>query len=140
VSFPPPTAFMPHRPPMLLVDGLVAHGPATVTIEKTFRSGELFVEHGEVSSFVAIELFAQAAAAHFGYAGLLAGGAFASGALLGPRKIRLAVPALRVDRRLLVEATQVFAMPPAAQYECRLLDAERGDVLAEGTLNVAMGG
>ena len=124
---------------MLLVDALLAHELTTVSIEKTFRPGELFVQNGEVSSFVAVELFAQAAAAHFGYAGLVAGGAFASGALLGTRKIELHVPTLPIDRRLRVNATQVFAMPPAAQYECKLVDAERGDVLAEGTINVAMG-
>lgn len=125
---------------MLLVDRLLAHDLASVTIEKTFRAGELFVEDGAVSSFVAVELFAQAAAAHFGYAGLVAGGAFASGALLGTRKIDLAVPSIPVDHRLEVRATQVFAMPPAAQYDCTLVDATDGEtVLATGTINVAMG-
>jgi predicted hotdog family 3-hydroxylacyl-ACP dehydratase len=140
VTFPPPTAFMPHRPPMLLVDRLLAHDLENVTIEKTFRAGELFVEGDVVSGFVVVELFAQAAAAHFGYAGLVAGGAFASGALLGTRKIDLAVPSLPIERRLEVRAHQVFAMPPAAQYDCTLLDVTDGEtVLATGTINVAMG-
>ncbi len=125
---------------MLLVDRLLAHDLVSVTIEKTFREGELFVEGGGVSSFVVVELFAQAAAAHFGYAGLVAGGAFASGALLGTRKIELAIPTIPVGRRLEVRATQVFAMPPAAQYDCTLLDTTEGEtVLATGTINVAMG-
>lgn len=125
---------------MLLVDRLIAHDLGSVTIEKTFRAGELFVEDGAISSFVTIELFAQAAAAHFGYAGLVAGGAFASGALLGTRKIELAVPTIPIDRRLEVRAIQVFAMPPAAQYDCTLLDVTEGEtVLATGTINVAMG-
>lgn len=139
VTFPPPTAFMPHRPPMLFVDRLVAHGEQNVTIEKTFRAGELFVEGQNVSSFVVVELFAQAAAAHFGYAGLVAGGVFSSGALLGTRKIDLKVPTLPVGRRLEVRARQVFVMPPAAQYDCTLLDADRGAVLATGSINVALG-
>lgn len=125
---------------MLLVDRLLAHDALHVTIEKTFREGELFVEAGSVSGFVAVELFAQAAAAHFGYAGLIAGGVFASGALLGTRKIELRVPHFGVDRRLEVRAHQVFAMPPAAQYDCTLLDVtDEERVLATGTINVAMG-
>lgn len=125
---------------MLLVDRLLAHDALHVTIEKTFHDGELFVEAGSVSGFVAVELFAQAAAAHFGYAGLIAGGVFASGALLGTRKIELRVPHFSVDRRLEVRAHQVFAMPPAAQYDCTLLDVtDEERVLATGTINVAMG-
>ncbi|GAB4111704.1 MAG: 3-hydroxylacyl-ACP dehydratase [Sandaracinaceae bacterium] len=139
--FPPPSDFMPHRPPMLLVDRLLAHDEIRVAIERTFRDGDLFVEDGAVSAFVTVELFAQAAAAHFGYAGLVRGGVFSSGALLGTRKIELLVPRFPVGRRLVVRATQTFAMPPAAQYDCVLVDATE-DVertLATGTINVAMG-
>lgn len=126
---------------MLLVDALLAHDLTSVVVEKTFREGDLFVEDGRVSAFVTVELFAQAAAAHFGYAGLLAGGAFGSGALLGTRKIELAAPSFAVGRRLEVRAQQVFAMPPAAQYDCTLVDVTDGEtVLATGTINVAMGG
>lgn len=126
---------------MLLVDQLLEHDDQRAVIEKTFREGELFVEDGAVSAFVAVELFAQAAAAHFGYAGLLRGGLFSSGALLGTRKIELRAPRFPVGRRLVVRATQIFAMPPAAQYDCVLVDASGPEeqVLAEGTINVALG-
>lgn len=125
---------------MLLFDELVEHDMTRVCIAKTFREGELFVEEGGVSSFVSIELFAQAAAAHFGYSGFLAGGVFSSGALLGTRKIELHVPTLPLGHRLEVRASQVFIMPPAAQYDCVLVDASEGDaVLASGTINVALG-
>lgn len=136
-AFPPLVAFMPHRAPMLLLDALVSHAEDEVVCEKTFREGELFVEEGGVNALVALELFAQAAAAHFGYAGLLAGGAARSGALLGARRIELARPRLPVGERLVVRARQVFAMPPAAQFECTL--EANGERLAEGTINVAMG-
>ncbi len=133
---------MPHQPPMLLVDRLLEHHELSVVVEKTFRAGDLFVVDGAISAFVTLELFAQAAAAHFGYAGLVRGGVLSSGALLGTRRIELHVPRLPVGRRLVVRASQVFAMPPAAQYECTLLDATDPEekLLAEGTINVAMGG
>ncbi len=125
---------------MLLFDELVQHDMTSVAIAKTFREGELFVEQGAVSSFITLELFAQAAAAHFGYSGYLAGGVFSSGALLGTRKIDLHVPTLPLGHRLEVRAHQVFVMPPAAQYDCVLVDVDAGEaVLAAGTINVALG-
>jgi predicted hotdog family 3-hydroxylacyl-ACP dehydratase len=105
-AYPPLTAFMPHRPPMLFLDALIAHDDTSVVVEKTFRADDVFVENGCVSSFVVLELFAQAAAAHFGYAGLQRGGEFSSGALLGTRKIDLHVPTLAVGELLQVHAKQ----------------------------------
>ena len=125
---------------MLFLDALIAHDDTSVVVEKTFRADDVFVENGCVSSFVVLELFAQAAAAHFGYAGLQRGGQFSSGALLGTRKIELHVPTLAVGELLQVRAKQTFAMPPAAQYECQLVLArDPAQVLAEGSITVALG-
>jgi predicted hotdog family 3-hydroxylacyl-ACP dehydratase len=128
---------MPHRPPMLMLDALLEHDETRVACDKTFREGDPFVQDGRVTAFVAIELFAQAAAAHFAYAGVVRGDVSASGALLGARKIELLVPSYAVGERLIVRAVQLGLMPPAAQYEGTI---ERGDgtVLARGTLSVAM--
>jgi predicted hotdog family 3-hydroxylacyl-ACP dehydratase len=147
-AIPPLTAFMPHRAPMLLLDALTACSDTEAVCTKTFREGDLFVEDGEVSALVVLELFAQAAAAHFGYLGLKRGGGFASGALLGTRKLELRTPRLTVGEALEVRVTQVMSMPPAAQYQCALVRAARADggpgaaveeTIAEGTINVAMG-
>ncbi len=136
--FPPLVAFMPHRPPMLLLDEMLVHTGDACVCTKTFRPGDPLVENGGVSSLVTIELFAQAAAAHFGYAGLIAGGESVSGALLGTRKIDLARDRYDVGQRIVIRAKQVFVIPPAAQFECTAeID---GATVAEGTINVAMGG
>lgn len=141
MTYPPLASFMPHRRPMLLLDALVRHDPVSVEVEKTFRDGDLFVVDGHVDALVTLELFAQAAAAHFGYSGLLAGGAFASGALLGTRRIDLDVPRFPVGQRLVVRATQTLTMPPIAQYDCELVNASAAGepVLARGSINVALG-
>ncbi|UJR82613.1 hypothetical protein [Sandaracinus amylolyticus] len=137
-AFPPLTAFMPHRPPMLMLDALVACSDTEAVCTKTFREGELFVEpSGEVSALVTLELFAQAAAAHFGYLGMTRGSGMSSGALLGTRKLEMSEGTLRVGEPLEVRVTQVMFMPPAAQYECVLVRA--GQTIAKGTINVAMG-
>lgn len=137
-AFPPLEQFMPHRPPMLLLDALVAHDEDEAVCEKTFTDRDPFVEHGVVSSFVALELFAQAAAAHFGYAGLMSGGKAVSGALLGARKIDLSRDTFAVGEKLTVRVKRVMTMPPMAQFECAVTDG-RGNTLAAGTINVAMG-
>lgn len=136
-AFPPLTAFMPHRPPMLLLDRMVACTDAEAICEKTIREDDVFVEDGGISALVALELFAQTAAAHFGYLGMARGSGFASGALLGTRKLELGVARLAVGDALEVRVTQVMSMPPAAQYECAL--SRGGETIAKGTINVAMG-
>jgi predicted hotdog family 3-hydroxylacyl-ACP dehydratase len=123
---------------MLLLDALVAHAPEEAVCEKTFRQEDLFVKDGVVSGFVALELFAQAAAAHFGYVGLTAGGKATSGALLGARKIELLVPTFAVGEKLTIRVKQVMAMPPAAQFDCTLHGPD-GTLLAEGVISVAVG-
>jgi predicted hotdog family 3-hydroxylacyl-ACP dehydratase len=136
-AFPPLVAFMPHRPPMLMIDEMIVHTADECVCTKTFRSGEPLVEDGAISSLVTIELFAQTAAAHFGYAGFLAGGLMTSGALLGTRKIDLLVGSFETGRQIVIRAKQVFAIPPAAQFECTAeID---GRPVASGTINVAMG-
>jgi predicted hotdog family 3-hydroxylacyl-ACP dehydratase len=135
--YPPPIAFMPHRPPMLMIDALVAHSEDACTCTKTFREGDPLVEDGSVSALVVIELFAQTAAAHFGYAGFVAGGAMTSGALLGTRKIEMRIGTLPIGAPITIEAKRTMAMPPMAQFECEArMD---GRVIATGSINVAMG-
>ena len=135
--FPELVAFMPHRPPMLMIDAMIVHTADECVCTKTFRAGDPLVENGSVTSLVTIELFAQTAAAQFGYAGFLAGGLMTSGALLGTRKIDLFVGSFETDKEIVIRAKQVFAIPPAAQFECT---AEiEGRPVASGTINVAMG-
>lgn len=123
---------------MLMIDALVAHSDDACTCVKTFREGDPLVEKGAVSALVIVELFAQTAAAHFGYAGLVKGGAMASGALLGTRRIDLAVGTIALGVPVTIEAVRTMAMPPMAQFECvAMVDGKK---IASGTINVAMGG
>ncbi len=123
---------------MLLIDALVAHTDDACTCVKTFRAGDPLVEGAGVSALVVIELFAQTAAAHFGYAGLIRGGPMASGALLGTRRIDLVHGALPLGEAITIEVRRVMAIPPMAQFECEATLG--GRVIASGTINVAMGG
>jgi len=138
VAYPSLSTFLPHRPPMRMLDELVHHEAERAVCAKTFRAGEPFVEGEAAPALVALELFAQTAAAHYGYAGLERGAPMGTGALLGSRKIELLAPSLPVGERLLIEVVQTMAMPPMAQFDCTLRGAD-GRLLAEGTINVAVG-
>lgn len=135
-AFPPLTAFMPHRPPMLLLDRMLACTDGEAICDKTIRDTDVFVEEGEISALVALELFAQTAAAHFAYLAMQRGKGSASGALLGTRKLELGAHRLAVGDRVEVRVAQTMSMPPAAQYECTL--TREGETIASGTINVAM--
>ena len=136
-AFPPLDRFMPHRPPMRMIDAMITHTADECVCVKTFHRGDPLVEGDSVTSLVAIELFAQTAAAHFGYSGFVLGGAMTSGALLGTRKIDLAVGSFAIETEIVVRVKQLFAIPPAAQFECALEIG--GALVASGTINVAMG-
>lgn len=123
---------------MLMIDALEAHSDDACTCTKTFRTGDPLVEDDHVSALAVIELFAQTAAAHFGYAGLVRGGVMASGALLGTRKIELEIGTLPLGEPITIEARRTLAMPPMAQFDCEARLGER--VIARGSINVAMGG
>lgn len=122
---------------MLVLDAMLHCDETTALCRRTIRAGDVFVEADGASALLALELFAQTAAAHFGYLGMLRGGGLASGALLGTRKLELEVDRYRIGDVLEIRASQVMSMPPAAQYECSL--SRDGEVLARGTINVAMG-
>ena len=61
-----------------------------------------------------------------------------SGALLGTRRIDLAIGTLPLEVPITITAHRAMAIPPMAQFECEARIDDR--VIATGTINVAMGG
>ena len=59
---------LPHRPPMVLIDGVESFNAAAMRLvaRVTIREGQLFYAEGGVPNWVAIEYMAQAAAALVG--------------------------------------------------------------------------
>lgn len=136
-AFPPFETFMPHRAPMLWLDRMLFHTPERVVVERTLRGNHLGIQNGRASNAIAMELFAQAASAHFGFLAMTEGGGQHGGALLGTRRIDIFTESLPLDVPLWIEGSVTLTMPPLAQFACRLVAGEL--LLAEGTINVAMG-
>lgn len=66
MSFPDILELLPHRPPMLWIDEVLAREADAVRCRLTVRPTHLFVEDGAVEPVVAIEWIAQAVAALVG--------------------------------------------------------------------------
>jgi predicted hotdog family 3-hydroxylacyl-ACP dehydratase len=130
-------SLVPHRPPMLLVDELVSHEGRGIVCRTTIREDHLFLQRDGVSSILAIELFAQTAAALVGLLAPPGGPSLAQGALLGSRQISLYTDVLKVGDVLEIHCTESWTIEMAAQIDCALY---RGtEKIAEGTINVMAG-
>ena len=112
---------MPHQPPMRLLDEVVAADAMSIVCAATIGEGHVLLDgRGEVSPIVAIELFAQAAAAWMVYRYSGQQGEAFGGYLLGTRKLELFAPGFVVGDALRVEARQVWGTGPLAQFDGRL--------------------
>ncbi|HJL19001.1 MAG TPA: hypothetical protein RMH99_25285 [Sandaracinaceae bacterium LLY-WYZ-13_1] len=136
-ALPPIDVLIPHRPPMRLVDEVVAHEGLTVVCRTTIREDMPFVRDGAVPSLLALELFAQSACclvsllAPPGTAGLQ------SGALLGSRAVRFFTDELRAGDVLEIRCEEKMAIGPTAQIQCEM--RRDGEPVAEGSINVMAG-
>lgn len=137
MTLPAIDTLIPHRPPMLLVDEVVAHEGMTVVCRTTIREDMPFVSDGEVPMLVALELFAQSACSLVSLLAQRGGAPMMSGAFLGTRKVELHAPSLKVGDVVDIHCEEKMAIGPTAQIECRLERA--GEVLAEGSINVMAG-
>ena len=111
---------LPHQPPMLLLDKVVAYDEAALVARVTITESSLFLGPNGVPGHVAIEYMAQACGAYAGAMALDAGESVKIGFLLGTRQCRLLVPWYRVGDRLLVSVSIVFHDGQMAAFDCKI--------------------
>jgi len=122
---------------MLLIDEAVSQEGRSLVCRAVIREDHPFLEEDGVPALVAIELFAQTAAALVGMLAPAGGPSMTTGALLGTREVRLHVPSFAVGDELLIRCTEAWTIGPAAQIECAL--TRGGATVAEGSINVMAG-
>jgi len=128
---------LPHRAPMRLIDEIISVGGTRVTCQSTIGDDHLLCrEDGRVPAILAIELFAQSAAAMMMHRATLAGGSGkSSGILLGARLLDFEVDAFEIGDVLLTHLEERYTDGPIAQLAGTV---ERdGVVVASGAINVA---
>ncbi|HEX3694693.1 MAG TPA: hypothetical protein VH374_04820 [Polyangia bacterium] len=137
MTFPPIRDLVPHKPPMLLLDRVVAHDADSVTCEVVIAADSPFVENGRVPAVIGIEYMAQCVATFAGLSAHAGGKPPRIGFLLGCRELTLAVDAFLVGDALLVEARRAWGDSDLGNFVCRV--QRGGETVASGTLNVYQG-
>ena len=131
--YPPVAQLVPHEPPMLLVDELIAWTSTTAQVRAKVRAGGPFVVEGRVPASILLEYMAQAIAVADGMTGHVTGRE-GIGLLLGSRELRFEVDGVEVGDTLDMFVEQQFADSKIASYACRL--EREGVQLASGVINV----
>jgi len=128
---------VPHRPPMLLLDEVIAWDGTRVACRIVLRDDSPFVEAGRVASTLAIEYMAQCIAVFVGLEAYQRGEPVRLGYLVGAREILLPADGFRVGDVLTVHAAPIWGGETIGSFQC---EVDRvGDVLARGALNVYRG-
>ena len=136
LTFPPLTELMPHRPPMLLLDRMVAAGETHAVCEVELRADGPFGGAEGVPAYVGIEYMAQTVAAFSGWQRRCAGQPIEIGFLLGTREFQSFCDGFQVGQTLRVEVTHVWGGDQLARFNCTISDAQTGALLQQADLSV----
>ena len=129
--------YLPHRPPMVLIDRLVGLGEHHLESEVIIRSTSPFVRDDKVGAWVGVEYMAQTIAAFAGLEAQQRGYAPHVGFLLGTREYRSLVPVFRVADELRVRVEQVHREQGGLSVvDCQIRLARQTEVLVQATLTV----
>ena len=128
-----PARYVPHRPPMVLLDAVVAFDPANLSVCAAFMARAPWL-----APTASIEYMAQAAACLAGLGERLRAPASQQrpGLLLGTRRLDLPPTAFKQGRRYFARAVCVFSDSDAAAFECSVSESPSGSPLASAILNV----
>ena len=127
---------LPQKPPMVLLDAIVAHEPDSTTCSVRIDPASYFAAaDGSLPSWVALEFMAQCAAAHSGICELNKGNPIRLGFLLGSRRLALHVPTFFAGQELLVHAHVVWDDGELASFECNVRDQKSDATLADCELS-----
>ncbi len=130
----PAAAFIPHRPPMQLVDTLISYGDGAGVVEATPVADCILVdEDGALDEAAFVELLAQGYAVIKGYDDLLQGKEISEGYLVGVRKLRITGRA-RAGEPLLVRIRTVGSFEGFAVAEGEIERA--AEIIASGTIKL----
>ncbi|UFS69362.1 hypothetical protein LPW11_15850 [Geomonas sp. RF6] len=130
----PAETFIPHRPPMRLVETLLTYGELAGTVEATPEAGSVLVNGaGELHEVALVELLAQGYAVIKGYDDLSRGKAISEGFLVGVKRFRISGQACAGDR-LLVHIRTIGTFEGFAVAEGEI--EREGEAIASGTIKL----
>ncbi len=130
----PAAAFIPHRPPMQLVDTLIAYADAGGVVEARPAADCILVDsNGILDEAAFVELLAQGYAVIKGYDDTLQGKEISEGYLVGTRKLCITGIA-RAGERLLINIRTVGSFEGFAVAEGEIMRDE--ETIASGSIKL----
>ena len=126
---------LPHRPPMLLLEDVIAHDADKVTATLTIAEHSRFFAAGKgVPAYVGLEYMAQACGAYAGALGRTAGEEPKIGYLLGTRDFESSVAFFPEGARLSVTALVLYRDAELGSFQCQIAIGDK--VVASARLAV----
>ena len=131
-------ALVPHRPPMLWIDEVLAQSDDGIVCRVTLRDDHVFLDHGQAESVVMVELMAQSVAAFVGLADRKKGDVPRPGYLVAIPEARFFVATVAVGQTLEITCSRRFGDDKIASFACVARHAHVA--LAEAIINVVRPG
>jgi predicted hotdog family 3-hydroxylacyl-ACP dehydratase len=134
MSFPAVSELVPQKPPMLLLDHVVAFGDERVSCSATPRADSIFLTNGQIPGVLTLEYMAQAVAAYVGLSRHGEGGKAKIGYIISARNFELSAEYLHLDEELTIHAHMSWSDEVTAKFDCRVSQGD--DELASTQLTV----
>jgi predicted hotdog family 3-hydroxylacyl-ACP dehydratase len=134
----PAASFVPHRPPMLWIDDVIAHDDETIVCRVTLRDDHVFLDGGQAESVIIVELMAQSVAAFVGLADHKRGGVPRPGYLVAIPEARFFVPTVTSGQTIEITCARRFGDDKIASFSC--VARHQNVALAEAIINVVRPG
>lgn len=129
--------FIPHRPPMVLIDKILSHQQDCLTVETLITENSPYFEKAKqgVPSYVCIEYMAQSVAALAGVEALMANEPIKIGFLLGSRKLTINEPLLRLGQSYVTKVNRLYQEESGlAVFDCQVFHHDT--LIASANVNV----
>ena len=125
---------LPHEPPMILLDRVVAYDEDFIHATVTIRKGAPFFADGEIPSYIALECMAQAVGAWNGLQARQHHKKPKLGFLIGSRRLTLDIPSFKEGLALDVYGQAVYKDKEMASFDCWI--EVQGQRVVSAALNV----
>ncbi len=134
-AFGPVASYLPHRPPMLLIDDIVEVTSDRGVVRTTIHPDCVFAIDGRVHPTAMIEFVAQACAIAVGVTASREGKPPRTGIILGCREITFSVDSFAVGDELVITTERVFGQTQLAAFACTV--SRGGEVCVKIHMSVA---
>jgi predicted hotdog family 3-hydroxylacyl-ACP dehydratase len=115
-TFAPVASYLPHRPPMLLIDDIVDWSEERAVCRATIHPDCVFAIDGVVHPAAMIEFVAQACAIYVGVRSSRSGDPPQIGFIMACRDVQFEVDRFAVGDELTITATKVFGQKQLAAF------------------------